>query len=244
MAFNFQQHLNVYEKIVELPSNGEQVKIKPITTNQMKKLLVYENENDPIFGEVILDEILGFSVIDKNVKELILQDRYYLFIEVRKLTKGSKHSYNHTCEKCKSPIINTLDLNNLKVQKPKKNINKEVDVLNGSLTLSLDFPTRAKQEEGYAQIDSKLSVSEKQVEMIIANLAQSIVSIKSPSGLDEDIPVKDKMDFVGNLPGVDYDILKTWFDKNDFGIDLTIKTKCPYCSTVNEHSLPMNNFFQ
>jgi hypothetical protein len=92
VSYNFQKHLDVYEKIVDLPSSGEKIKIKPITTNQMKKLLVYENESDPIFGEKILDEILNFSVVNKDVKELVLQDRYFLFIEIRKLTKGSVHT--------------------------------------------------------------------------------------------------------------------------------------------------------
>jgi hypothetical protein len=116
--------------------------------------------------------------------------------------------------------------------------------MGGALVLNLEFPTRKLQEEGYDVIDPSLSVSEKQVEMIIANLAQSIVSIESPSGIDENIPVKDKMMFVGDLPGVDYDTLKNWFDENDFGIDLVIRTKCQYCSNVDEHSLPLNNFFQ
>lgn len=244
MAYNFQQHLNVYEKTVELPSSGEEVKIKPITTNQMKKLLVYEDESDPIMGEVILDEILNFSLIDKDVKDLVLQDRYFLFIEIRKLTKGSTHTYSHNCPKCKSPNIQTIDLNNLKVKKPKDDVDPFVKILNGALTLNLEFPTRGKQIEGYAQIDSKLSQTEKQVEMIIANLAQSIISIESSSGIDENIPVKDKMKLVGDLPGSDYDILKEWFDVNDFGIDLIIETKCQYCKFTDTHSLPLNNFFQ
>ena len=244
MAYNFQQHLNVYEKIVELPSSGEEVKIKPITTNQIKKLLVYENESDPIMGEVILDEILNFSLIDKDVKDLILQDRYYLFVEIRKLTKGSSHTYTHNCPKCQSPNIQTIDLNKLDVKKASTAGENFVKVLNGALKLNLKFPTRGLQIEGYNQIDSKLSPTENQVEMILANLAQSIISIESSSGIDENIPVKDKMKFVGDLPGVDYDIIKKWFDENDFGIDLTIETKCQYCKFTDSHVLPLTNFFQ
>lgn len=244
MGYNFQKHLNVYEKTVELPSSGEEVKIKPITTNQMKKLLVYENESDPIMGEVILDEILNFSLIDRDVKDLILQDRYYLFVEIRKLTKGTSHTYSTDCPKCKSPNIQTIDLNKLIVNKPNKEADKFVTVLNGELKLNLEFPTRGLQIEGYNQIDPKLSPSEKQVEMILANLAQSIVSIESSTGIDENIPVKDKMKFVGDLPGIDYDTIKNWFDENDFGIDLVIETKCQYCKFTNKHTLPLTNFFQ
>jgi hypothetical protein len=52
------------------------------------------------------------------------------------------------------------------------------------------------------------------------------------------------MKFVGDLPGIDYDTIKNWFDENDFGIDLVIETKCQYCKFTNKHTLPLTNFFQ
>jgi hypothetical protein len=151
----------------------------------MKKTFVYENESDLLWVKVILDEILNFSLIDRDVIDLILQDRYYLFVEIRKLTKGTNHTYSTDCPKCKSPNIQTIYLNKLVVNKPNKETDKLVTVLNGELKLNLEFPTRGLQIEGYNQIDPKLSPSEKQVEMILANLAQSIVSIESSTGIEK-----------------------------------------------------------
>ena len=67
MSLNFSKYLNIYEKTVILPGSNQEVKIKPLNTNQIKKLLVYENETNPVVGEQILDDILKFCIIDSIV---------------------------------------------------------------------------------------------------------------------------------------------------------------------------------
>lgn len=240
----YSSYLNIYEKDIPLPSSKEIVKIKPLTTNQIKKLLVHENETDLIGGEKILDDVLRLSVVSEDkefLKTLFLQDRYYLFVEIRNLTKGSQHTYSFTCPSCSGQSIQSIDLKSLEI-KDMKAITETVDIVNGTLKLHMRYVTRGMQEEAYATIDPKLPNSEKQVEMALANMAQAIEFVETPDGKDEPT-IKEKMDLIGDIPSHEYERLKDWFMDHDFGINLNVVTKCPYCSFEEKHSLPLNNFF-
>jgi hypothetical protein len=80
--------------------------------------------------------------------------------------------------------------------------------------------------------------------MILSNLAQCIKSIDTPDGKEENLSIKDKMEFVGDLPATDYDSIKEWFNENDFGIDLRINVKCNDCKYESIENMEMTNFFQ
>lgn len=246
MSLNFTKYLNVYEKTVTLPGSKEEVKIRPLTTNQVKKLLVYENETDPIIGEQILDDIIRFCVIDEtfDIGGLYLQDRYFLFIEIRKFSKGSLHTFEMICPQCKSQSIQKINLDDLKVINLEEDkIEKTLTILN-VLKLNMGFIKRKDQIEAYKTIKKGLSTSKKHVEMGLANMALSIQSIETPDGIDENLGVDLKMEFVGSLPTLEYEKLKAWFTENDFGIDLTITKKCPHCGHESNDNMPLTNFFQ
>ena len=86
---DFKKYLNVYEFETTLPGSGVTIKFKPITTGQMKKLLVYENETDPSMVEEAMDELINSSVSTEgfDVKDVWLQDRFFLLVEIRRKTK-------------------------------------------------------------------------------------------------------------------------------------------------------------
>lgn len=244
----YSEFLNIYEKDVELPSNGEIVKIKPLTTNQIKRLLVHENEKDLVGGERILDDVLKSSIVGKDenfVKSLLIQDRYFLFIQVRILTKGSEHTYPFTCPSCSNQSIQKMDLKNLAIKKMPvlSEENNTISLVNGNIKFTMRNITRQMQEDAYSLINPKLSNSEKQVEMALANMAQAVKCIETPKGVDMST-IQEKMDLIGDLPQQEYEKVKQWFMDNDFGIDLNVITKCPYCSFEEIHTLPLDNFFQ
>lgn len=246
MSYNFEKYLSTYSSTIELPGTGEVLQIRPLTTNDMKKLLVYENQQDPLVSEEVLDKIITDTVLTEgfDVKNLYLQDRYWIFIELRKVTKGTKYSFTYQCDKCKSQSIQNIDLDDLDVKKlNSEELEKEVELLGGNMKLEMDFITRGEQKEAYKKIDKKLSPREKQVEMIISDLAASIKSIETPDGKDENIPIAKKMELVGNLPGKEYDKLNEWHKNNDFGIDLNTTIRCPHCGDEKVEQIPLNNFF-
>lgn len=245
MSYNYEKYLKTYTSKLELPGSGEEVEIRPLTTNDMKKLLTYENQNDPLVSEDILDEIITNVVVSENfnIESLYLQDRYYIFIKLRELTKGSKYKFQYKCTSCGQKTIQTIDLNDLNVTniKPKEE-NDKLEVMNGNLTLEMNHATRKEHKEALKTISKKLNDNQKQVERIIAELAILVKAINTPDG--QDIPdIKSKMEFIGNLPQGEYNTLQEWKKDNDFGIDLTININCQGCGYEEETVMPLDNFF-
>ena len=63
---DFRKYLNVHEFEAILPGSGEKVKFKPLTTAQIKKLLVYGDDESPLILEQALDDIINSAVIDED----------------------------------------------------------------------------------------------------------------------------------------------------------------------------------
>lgn len=244
MSYNYEKYLKAHKHEATLPGSGEVVEFRALTTNDMKELLVYENQTDPLVGEEILDQILSETALneDFDVNNLYIQDRYYQFIELRKATKGTKYSFPYTCKKCGNQSIQNIDFNDLEV-KEKQDSEKEVKLLDGNLVLEMDHITRGEQKEGYKMIDKSLSPSKKQVEMILSDMAASIKSITTPEGKEE-IPMEKKIEFVGGLPSSEYQKIRDWYQKNDFGINLNTKIICDKCEFEEEIQIPLDNFFE
>lgn len=242
--YNYQKYLETYKYSTELPSNNQVIEFRPLTTNDMKKLLVYENQKDPLLGEDILDSIINEVVLVENfnVEDLYTQDRYFLFIELRKATKGSKFTFPYTCSGCKNQSIQSIDLNNLTVKKMEMT-SEEVELLDGNIKLQMGFSTRKEQKDAYKTINKKLRPTEKQVEMVLADISCSIKAIVTSEGIEEP-PIEAKMDFIGNLPASEYDKITKWYRDNDFGIDLNITIYCPDCGKEETTQVPLNNFLE
>lgn len=244
---NYEKYLQSYEFVSILPGSQEEIKYRPLTTNDLKKVLVYENQQDPLLGEVILDQIVTSAVLNEqfSIDELYIQDRYFLFIELRKATKGTVHTFPYTCNNCSSQSIQKVDLDQLETKNlDRESIESVVELMDGNIKLEMDFITRKEQKEAYKTISKNLTSTQKQVEMVIADIACSIKSITTPDGTDKDIPIKKKMESVGNLPGNQYDIIKNWFQENQFGIDLNVSMICPHCGEGDVTTMPLDNFFE
>lgn len=245
--YNFLNYLDVYTKEIILPGSGKSIIIKPLTTNQMKKLLVNEEEDDPIKGDEILDDILKFCIDSKEIEidDLLLQDRYFIFIEIRKLTKGSNYSYEFNCPKCKGQSIQNINLDDLELTNMDNVEYDPVLISNDKIKIYLKHITRLEQKRAYSNLKNKnKSKIEKAVNMIVANIAASIYKIETDDGVEENIPFDILFNMVGNLPGIEYDKLKEWYEKNDFGINLNIKNECIHCNYEHESAIPLDNFFQ
>lgn len=244
----YDKYLKTYGSKLQLLGSDKEIEIRPLTTNDMKRLLVFENQDDPLIGEEILDEMLNNVILteDFNVDDLYIQDRYYLFIKIREKTKGSKYSFDIKCpnnNNCKNVISKTVNLNDLEITNMNPLKNQSVEVLDNQLKLHMGHIKRGEQKEAYSLIDKKLTNTEKQVEMILSDLALSVKSITSPEG--EDNPtIQEKIDLIGNLPQQEYDKIREWKDNNDFGINLKTEICCNVCEYKEEFPIPLNNFFK
>lgn len=244
---NLNKYLNSYEFKTTLPISGQELTIKPLTTNGMKKLLVYENEIDPIETEVIIDTLLEEYIVDDiNVYDLYVQDRYILFVELRKVSKGADYKFQITCPHCSNQSLKTINLNNLKRQEfdPDK-LERKKQLLDGQLEFEMGFFTRAEQFEAHQLIDRNLSNNEKRVEMTLTDLALSIRKITNEKGEEESADISEKIKFVGDLPEGEYEKLKEWMDNNNYCYELNTDIKCVHCGKIIEkYAISLDNFLE
>lgn len=123
MGSNFRNYINTFVFDTELPGSGLQVSFRPVTTGQIKKLLLYETSQDPLSIETALDELIEDCVIKPEgfkVKDLYIQDRFYLMVEIRKATRGSSYSFQSICASCGSQTQQNINLSNLPLTKLNK----------------------------------------------------------------------------------------------------------------------------
>lgn len=233
---SYKNYLNVYDFSCELPGTGEVVKYKPLTTGQIKKLLVHEKETNPIVLENVFDQLITSSVIseDFDIDKIYVQDKIFLLIEIRKHSKGEQFTFQFTCPKCKSQNLNYFDFNKLEVIKKQNTEYGEVTA-GDNIKLYIDFITRGEQKESYNMIENieELTDSQIRAEMSLHSLASGIKKVESPDGIEE-IGVEDKLYIVNSLTVDDLEEIRKWYDNNNFGIDIKYKLICDNCGFFEE----------
>lgn len=119
MSQNFKRYLNCYEWETTLPGSGKVLKYKPIVTGQIKSLLMFSDSEDDNAIENALDKLIQECVTTDgfDVKGLYLPDRFYLMVEIRNATKGSKYNFQSKCYNCDSQSMHTVDLSKLPLKK-------------------------------------------------------------------------------------------------------------------------------
>lgn len=241
---DLKKYLNVYEFDTNLPGSGVEVKYKGLSTNLMKKLLIFENEKDPLKEEEIFDFLLKEVVLnDVDVNDMYTLDRYFLFIKVRIATKGSLYQYTYTCPHCKSQSLQSIDLDQMMVKKPKMlKKDRVLKLVNDQIIFEMDYPKRSTQKNVYKHISRRLSDSEKVIDIRLADIVSHITKVTTPDG-DQELDVKELIDFVGDLPEKELDVIRDWQKKFHFGIDLTHINVCNGCKEEEERLIPLTNFF-
>ena len=243
---NFVKYLNIYEFETVLPGSGKVVKFKPLTTGQLKKLLVYEKETNIIKQEEAIDELIKSCVIsdDFDIDDLYLQDRFFLLIEIRKKTKGETYEFTFKCPECESQIINNLNLDDM----PVKRLPEEFD---NSITLTDDIGVtlRHLKRSDFKEISQFLDTSKKRTETQINSgiqtglFAAGIESVATPDGIEEDLNIQSRIYLVENIPTYGYEKIKDWYEDNDFGVEMSVSVSCHNCGYTEETDIPMGDFF-
>lgn len=246
---DFRNYLNIYDFEITLPGSGQKLRIKPLTTGQIKNLLTHEgNEDDIDLLTKIFDDIINESVIteDFDLTDLYLQDRFYLLLEIRKKTKGSKHQFDYTCENCNSQSLKIIDLDTLPIT-PIPDIGHIIKV-NDDISVEMDFLKRKDEFEATEALKilketSDFSDLQEQAEFALLLEASGIKNIIVPEGKQEDITIFDKKYFLENIPKFLYQNIKDWYEKSDFGVEFFISIECEHCGKNKEINIPYDNFF-
>ena len=248
---DFKDYLNVFEFTCVLPGTGQKVKFKPLTIGNIKQIASY-SEDEPTAGTLtnMFDEILKNSVISEDFDplEIYLQDRYFLILEIRKKTKGEVVEYNMTCPECKSQSKQKIDFDTIPVKPKRDDIDYNV-LITDELSIRLRHLLRREEKEIYDLWSAfkKGGKYEKDVEaeldLAVLLEAQSIESIITPGGIQDDITIEDKKYLLENIPQPLYSKVADWYNEYDFGPEMTIKVKCPHCKFESEQDITSSNFF-
>lgn len=242
----FYDFINVYEFSCELPGSKEEVKFKPVNTAQIKKLLTYENETNYVIQEQAIDELIASSILSENfdINEQYIYDRLFLLIELRKKTKGEILEFQIACPECKSQSINRVNLDELEMVPLDDDKNHIVDM--DKIKVHLRHMKRKHQREDIKPnfFPKMMNETQKAYMFQVAFHACAIDKIETPSGIDENIPMKDRMYFVENIPMMYMESIKDEINKMSFGWKLENKIKCVHCGFENKELIPIQqNFF-
>ena len=247
-VIDLKKYLNVYKFQFVLPGTEELIKYKPITIGQMKQLLTYSGKNKHII-ENALDALINSSVENENfdVKNLYLNDRIALLVELRKATKGTTYTFTRKCPECNSDILVNMDLNDLRIDKIPTDIDNTIKFSN-DISIEVDYIKRKDQVEVTEYVyknRKKSSEEEKEIDSAILTLASSIKKITLPDeNVIEQPSIEQKEMLINSLDEKDYQLFVDWFDENRFGFNFKYKIKCPHCSVYeDEINIPIEDFF-
>jgi len=248
MSIDINKYVNSYEFDYTLPGSNEVIVYKPITTGQLKKLLPYENETNPMVVEKILDDLISNCVLSEgfDINKLYLEDRFALLIELRKKSKGEEYDFIYTCPKCKSRTPITKDLNTIK--ETKKSFENDTFKINENLSCKLDQITRGEQKKIYEMVEKENITNDtlKMAQIATYSYAMSMRSFVTPEGETDDVSMDDKINIIdGTFNDEQYNQFVKWFADNFFGIDFTFNFQCSNteCNNKETYSIPLNNFF-
>ncbi len=237
--------LNRYNHKFTLLSDGTTISFKPITTGQMKNLLVYEDNEDIYLMEQILDDLITGCVISDDfvVDDLYLQDRFMLLIEIRKKTKGSVYNTQMKCPKCGTITPQHIDLDKLEIAPFYSGVDKRISI-NDDFLIHVDYMTRGMQKEAIEIIKSKgFEGKRAMVEMINIMHALALQKFETSMGVLENQTVSDRVELLDDLDPDSYEKITKWFEDNDYGIIFESEMMCVSCDHKEVVKIPLSDFF-
>lgn len=241
----FRNILNVYSFTCELPGTGEEVEFKPLTTGQLKRLLTYENEKNPLIQENAIDEIINSAIITDGIssERMFLEDRFYFLIQVRKKSKGEVIEFTNDCSECKSQSLIRLDLGDLPVIKKNEDELNELDLNNG-IKVKLKHITRGEQKQINPRVLKGLSETQMGAEMQLFTTALGIESVTTEDfGEETELTLDDKKYLIENIPTNEYQKILDWGEDNFFGVKFNTQFSCVHCRHTEKIDIPMEQAF-
>lgn len=239
--------LNNYNNYFTIPSTEKQISLKPITTGQMKNLLIYEGKEDPYLIEQVLDDLISGCVIDEdfNIDDLTLQDRFMLLIEIRKISKGNVYETNIKCPKCGLIVPQFINLDEIEVIPFNKDIDKRIKI-NDNFIIHVDYITRKDQKEAI-KLAKKKNLPDKrtQIEVMTICYALSMKKFETSKGFLENQSLDNKVDLLDNFDQNSYEKFLKWYSDNDYGIKFEYQLKCANedCDFNEKVRIPITDFF-
>lgn len=112
-----------------VPSTGKKVEFRPFLVKEEKILLLAQESKDNEQVIRALKDIIDSCTFNKlSIDDLATYDLEYLFLQLRAKSVGEIIDLNIKCEDCKSINNAQIDINDIKVEKPKNEIDAKVEL--------------------------------------------------------------------------------------------------------------------
>jgi len=243
-------YLNQYEFIYTIKETGQNVTFKPITTGQMKNLLVYEQEGMSVVEQVLDDIITGCVTTEKfDINALTAQDRFSLLVDIRRKSRGADYTFQIKCPKCGSMNHTGCNLDELKDIPFNPDIDKEVK-LTDTLSLEFDYIRRSVQRRATDIVEArakkeKMNDNQKLAEIVLLTYAMSITKFITSDGVftQSDVELDEVVSMISSLDEKTYGKINDWFSDSTYGVDFTFELGCTDCDFKQKQEIPIAHFF-
>ena len=191
----------------KVPSTGEEIRFRPFLIKEEKVLLLaMESKDGKMILQSILDTIAACVEQEMHFDRLPLFDIEYLFLQIRSKSVGETSDVKIKCKKCEEYNDVTVNLEDIKVNIPKKAKSIKLD---DTYSLVMKYPSVTDvMNSGILTDDIPLSeVTFKSIGMCIES-----VQTESENILLKDEPQEEVDSFVNSLNTKQFNDIKKFVD--------------------------------
>jgi hypothetical protein len=220
--------MELFTEKVTLPS-GVEATIREMTATEEGFLASQKMLKS---GEAF-EKILRNCVVEKDVDidNLLVGDRYYLMLAIRRLTYGDDYDFKVRCGSCGQTFNMSVNLSEL----PVKKLEGDPDA-----THTITLPRTGKK------VTFKLlrGRDEKKIAATMRKSPQELIRLSlylHTVAVDGDENFSEK--FFETLPGADSQYYRRQIDAVTCGVDSAVEVECPECDNEFEAQLPIGESF-
>ena len=220
--------MDLYTEKVTLPS-GLECTIREMTATEEGFLASPKMLKS---GEAF-EKILRNCVVEKNIDldNLLVGDRYYLMLAIRRLTFGDSYDFKARCGSCGHTFNVDINLAEL----PVKKLDGDPDA-----THTITLPRTGKKVTFRllrGRDEKKISTTLRKTPQEIIRLSLLLHTI----AVDGDENFSER--FFETLPGADSQFYRKEIDAVTCGVDTVVEASCPECDDEFDVQLPINEYF-
>lgn len=207
-----------------LPSTGKKYEYRPFLVGEQKLLMLAleTGEGDDIINSI--HQVIDICTFNKlNCKILPSFDTEYIFIKLRSKSIGEKLELNVTCKQCDAKNDYELDLDSIKVIKPKNHTTKIQ--LTPNMGVIMRYPTTEETDlvKARASVDTIYDV--------VANCIEQIYDDETVY-MTKDFTKEEVSAWIDKLTQDQFDKIETFFE-NMPRVETRIEFKCKKCKEDN-----------
>lgn len=187
----------------------------------------------------IIVEMDGKSASRQDVKDLLIGDRDFILVELRKISLGEIIESSFVCPNCGEKIHDEVSLDDLKV----KEVGEDFE---GVLTIELIDGYKDREGNKRNKITVKYpdgNTQEKTAVIMSQNIGRGNTELIKECIIEMEGISPVTRGVIKSLTKRDRDIILSKIDKNSPGVNFNVESVCNECGESFETMLDLTNFF-